>query len=158
MEQVIVETEFVNTGVINSGLTQVVRMSLIIYFVDWSDIDFWWSMMNGFEIIELFGFVFVQNTNLFLLESRYTKILVLSDCRMVVKVRQFGCKPFITNNIIIFYLCYHDVRKLMKFQLKHGFAKYVQGHVTLDFLGIPSYLPPNYGFWKTLRKFSSTNP
>ena len=31
-------------------------MGVIIYFVDWLNLNLWWSVMNGFEIIKLFGF------------------------------------------------------------------------------------------------------
>lgn len=34
-------------------------MHLIFYFVDWSSLDLRWSMMNEFEITELFDFVLV---------------------------------------------------------------------------------------------------
>lgn len=59
-------------------------MELIICFVDWSNLDLWWFMKNKFEILESFGFVLMQNASLFMLKSKYTKILILSDHRIGV--------------------------------------------------------------------------
>ena len=79
----------------------------VIYFVDWLNLNLWWSMMNGFEIIKLFGFVLVWNTNLFLL-----KIQVYKDIGPPKPWDGNECeiwedwRPCVTNNIIIFYMCY----------------------------------------------------
>ena len=45
----------------------------VIYFVDWLNLNLWWSMMNAVEIIKLFGYFLVWNTNLFLLKIQVYK-------------------------------------------------------------------------------------